>query len=417
VTLATTPSPDIDRALGARRAIEALRSGVPSAHAVALLGSLQPDIDARFEQLCQHVRDLPGSGRPAGGLLVGGGFGTGKSHLLAHLTAVADRQGFVTSAVTVSKEVPLHDLTRVGKAIIGHGTVDGAAGDVIERLAENINIASPGWAELRRHTHAGTRLDSRFAATVALFGRPGTPEELNEHLVRFWAGEPLHLPTVRRALKALGLADSYQFERISERDLWTQRIGFIARLARAAGHPGWIVTFDEAELIGRYPTRQRARSYAELGRWLRRRSPDPTAPLAAVVAITDDYEAAILDGKDDRHLPARLRARQGADDEITAGAAETGLRAIQRDLLTLKQPEQDDLDTIQDHLRALHDTAYTWQSPPAPGLPPRTTTRLRQHIRAWINQWDLYRLDPTRQLEIQTHAITTNWDEDADLSG
>jgi hypothetical protein len=187
-------------------------------------------------------------------------------------------------------------------------------------------------------------------------------------------------------------------------------------LARAAGHPGWIVTFDETELIGRYPARQRGRSYAELGRWLRRRSADPTAPLAAVVAITDDYEAAILDDKDDRRMPARLRTGKGPDDDLLAGAAETGIRAIQRDLLPLRPPKPHDLEAIQDRLRSLHDTAYTWQAPPAPGLPPRTTTRLRQHIRAWINQWDLYRQDPTQQVDIQTHAPATNWDEDPDLS-
>ena len=417
MTLTATPlQPEIDSSLSARRTIEALRSGVPSAHAVALLGSLQPDIDARFEQLCVQVRDLPSSGRPAGGLLVGGGFGTGKSHLLAHLCAIADRQGFVTSAVTVSKEVPLHDVVRVGKAVISGGSVDGAPGDIIERLAETVDTSGPAWAELRRHTHTASRIDSRFAVSVALYQRPGTPEELNEHLIRFWAGEPLHLPTVRRTLKTLGLAASYHFERVTDRELWAQRIGFMARLARAAGHPGWIVTFDEAELIGRYPARQRALSYAELGRWLRRRSADPTAPLGSVVAITDDYEAAILEGKDDRRLPAMLRSRMGPDDQVTAGAAETGIKAIQRDLLILEAPGQSDLDAIQDRLRSLHDTAYTWQAPQAAGLPPRTTTRLRQHIRAWINQWDLYRQDPTQQLDIQTRQTTTTWDEDPDLS-
>ena len=282
---------------------------------------------------------------------------------------------------------------------------------MIERLADQIDVNHARWADVHSQVR---KFDPRFAASVALYGRPGTPDEINEHLIRFWAGEPLHLPTVRGALKSIGQAEAYTFERITDRDLWAQRVGFAARLARAAGHPGWIVTFDEAELIGRYPSRQRLRSYAELGRWLRRRPADPTAPFGSVVAITDDYQAAILDHKGDRNLPGQLPHR--LQDPQTAGAAELGIRLIQRDLLQLQPATTHNLDTIRAQLQTLHATAYNWAPPPAPGLSPRTTNQLRHHIRAWINQWDIYRRYPTTQPETELHQIPTNWDEEPALS-
>ena len=410
MTASLAPTANID-ALAARRAVEAFRSGVPSTTAIASLDSLQPDINNRFSDLCSELRSLPGSGRPAKGLLIGGGFGTGKTHLLAHLRAQAARDGFVTSVVTISKEVPLHDPVRVGRAILASATLDGVPRDVIERLADQIDVNDARWADLNSSVR---RLDTRFAASVALYGRPGTPDEINEHLIRFWAGEPLHLPTVRRALKGVDQPEQYSFERIADRDLWAQRVGFAARLARAAGHPGWVVTFDEAELIGRYPTRQRLRSYAELGRWLRRRPTDPTAPLAAVVAVTDDYQAAILDHKGDRHLPSRLPDR--LEDPHTASAAEVGIKLIQRDLLPLQAATTRNLNTIKAQLQTLHATAYNWAPPPAPGLPPRSTHQLRHHIRAWINQWDIYRRYPTFDPDTELRQIPTNWDEDPTLS-
>ena len=146
---------------------------------------------------------------------------------------------------------------------------------MIERLADQLDVNHARWADVHSQVR---KFDPRFAASVALYGRPGTPDEINEHLIRFWAGEPLHLPTVRGALKSIGQAEALQFERSHRPRSVGPEIGFAARLARATGHPGWIVTFDEAELIGRYPSRQRLRSYAELGRWLRRRPTDPTAP-------------------------------------------------------------------------------------------------------------------------------------------
>jgi len=395
----------------ARRAVEAFRSGVPSTTAITSLDSLQPDVDSRFSDLCSELRQLPGSGRPAKGLLIGGGFGTGKTHLLAHLRAQAARSGFVTSAVTISKEVPLHDPVRVGKAVLAGATLDGAPRDVVERLADQVDVRDARWSDLTSHVR---RLDSRFGASVALYGHPRTPDEINEHVIRFWAGEPLHLPTIRRALKRIDQADNYPFERVTDRDLWAQRIGFAARLARAAGHPGWVVTLDEAELIGRYPTRQRLRSYAELGRWLRRRPADPTAPLAAVAAITDDYQAAILDHKGDHNLPSRLPYR--LEEPNTASAAALGIKLIERDLLPLRPATTRSLNTIRAQLHALHGAAYHWTPPLAPGLPPRSTNQLRHHIRAWINQWDMYRHQPTFQPDTRLQPLPANWDEDPALA-
>jgi BREX system ATP-binding protein BrxC/D len=406
ITTTSVASPGPIDSMAARRAIEALRAGVPSTVAIASRDSLQPDVDSRFSELCSELRDLPSSGRPARGLVVGGGFGTGKTHLLAQLRAQASREGFVTSAVTISKEVPLHDIVRVGKAMLASATADGAQRDVIERLADQVNVNDVGWVDLKSQVR---RLDPRFGASVALYGQPGTSDEVNEHLIRFWAGEPLHLPTVRRALTSATQAGGYSFERISERDLWAQRVGFAARLARTTGHAGWVVTFDEAELVGRYPSRQRLRSYAELGRWLRRRPADPTAPLGAVVAITDDYQAAILDHKGDRKLPSKLPYR--LDEPQTASAAELGIKIIQRDLIPLQPATPRNLQAIQTRLQNLHATAYNWTPPPAPGLPPRSTNQLRHHIRAWISQWDIYRHYPTLQPETELHQIPTTWED------
>ena len=104
----------VDRArdrLAARRAVEALRSGVPSRDAVAALGSGQSDIEDRFLGLLDGL----GSTRAAAtrGLLLGGGFGSGKSHLLEHLAHLALEHNVAVSRVVISKETPLHDPAKV----------------------------------------------------------------------------------------------------------------------------------------------------------------------------------------------------------------------------------------------------------------------------------------------------------------
>src|ERR1700693_1497677 len=108
-----------------RRAVEALRSGVPSWDAVAVLGSGQPEAEDRFTALLERA-DEPGRPVPgAQGLLLGGGFGAGKSHLLTHLGHLAMSSGFVVSTVVISKETPLHDPVKTFRAAIA-GAVDPA---------------------------------------------------------------------------------------------------------------------------------------------------------------------------------------------------------------------------------------------------------------------------------------------------
>ena len=55
------------------------------------------------------------------------------------------------------------------------------------------------------------------------------------------------------------------------------------------------------------------------------------------------------------------------------------------------------------------------------GLERLGTTRMRQYVRAWINEWDLVRLDPefTPRSEVVDHALdgATTYREDPDLEG
>ena len=73
-------------ALAYRRALEALRSGVPNQEAVKVLGCNQPQAENQFATLLRQCGDHQHPSASALGMLVSGGFGAGKSHLLSYLT-------------------------------------------------------------------------------------------------------------------------------------------------------------------------------------------------------------------------------------------------------------------------------------------------------------------------------------------
>ncbi len=400
-----------------RRAVEALRSGVPSWDAVAALGSGQAEAEDRFTSLLDGVE----AGR-AGGLLLGAGFGAGKSHLLTHLSALALDRSFAVSTVVVSKETPLHDPAKVLRAAVDTLTGPGRLGGVLADAVAALDPESGPYAELRRWVASPPAdLDERFAATLLLHerlcgGELPEADEVLDAAVRFWSGEPLRTPDLRRALKAVGASGLFSFPAVPARELARQRLRFLSRLLHAAGYAGWVVLFDEVELIGRYSLLQRGRSYAELARWSGAAKEDPGAPLATVLALTDDFEAAVLVDKDDRSVvPNRLRDKQTPEWTETAALAEKGIRALERDLLLLSAPDAAELDRAYATLKDLHGAAYDWTPPDVPGLERLGATRMRQYVRAWINAWDLVRLDPDHLPEPEVVPVTSSYSEDEAL--
>jgi len=413
---------DEDR-LAKRRAVEALRSGVPNADAVTALGSGQSDIEDRFTGLLENTAEPRSNLRGRGSMLLGAGFGEGKSHLLTHLGHLAASHGFVKSIVVISKETPLYDPAKVLRAAVESAVDPAGARDVVAETAAALDPESSGYAELLRWLRGpGRDLNERFEATLLLHqrlgsGSPGADEEYLDTIIRFWSGDPLPLPDLRRQLKAIGEAKTFTFTPVKIQDLARQRLRFLPRLLRAGGHAGWVVLFDEVELIGRYSLLQRGRSYAELARWL---DGDPTEtgdPLITVAAMTDDFETAVLLGKNDREgLPTRLRDKLTPEYAEMAALAEAGMGHIERDLLSLTPPDETELDRAYAILRELHGAAYDWEPPDVAGLERLGATRMRQYVRAWINEWDLVRLDPDYRPVTDVVDVPGDYREIAELT-
>lgn len=56
-----------------------------------------------------------------------------------------------------------------------------------------------------------------------------------------------------------------------------------------------------------------------------------------------------------------------------------------------------------------------WQPPDVTGLEPLGATRMRQYVRAWINEWDLVRLDPGYRPDTEAIEVASDYCESPDL--
>ncbi len=408
----TTAAVGVSPSVAKRRAIEALRAGVPSREAVAATGSGQAAVEDRFAAL----RDAAAAGDPAG-LLLGGGFGAGKSHLLEHLARLALEAGFTVSRVVISKETPLYDPAKVFAAAAESAVMSGRPRPAIVEACAAIDPDSRAYAELLRWaTSASSGLNERFPATLELYAQVRQRDAAFANtIVRFWSGDPIAVPELRRRLKEIGDARP-SLSPVTVRELGGQRLRFAAKLFTAAGSAGWVILFDEVELIGRYSLQQRARSYAEIARWVRGEHGGPGVPIAAVLAMTDDFEAAVITGRNDRELvPEKLRAKQTPEAAALAAAAVQGMKIIDREMQLLTAPDEAELAAAYARLKELHGEVFGWLPPDVSGLERLGATRMRQYVRTWINEWDLIRLDPSYQPETEMIDIASDYREDPDL--
>ena len=395
---------DTDRlSIECRRALESLRNGVPNRDAVRALGSNQTEAERIFLEKLASVAESSKDGKQVPGLLIAGGFGAGKSHLLDYFKHLAVEKNFVCSRVVISKETSLFDPTKMFLAAIDGALIPGLTGESIGEIALQIQPDSQRYAEfLEWAKGSASGLSDLFKATILLHEKLNDDRELMDQITNFWSGEKLAVSRIRQALKQIGCSGMYSLKTVKVKDMALQRFKFVSRLILAAGYAGWVLLIDELELVGRYSLLQRGRSYAELARWMGRVKGEVYPGLFAVAAVTDDFGLAVLQEKSDRDIVgAKFRAKETDEFNTLAKRAETGMRIIEREALTLARPDEATLKHTYRRLKEIHATAYDWDPPEILTAERAMSRRMRSYVRRWVNEWDLKRLYPGAELAME----------------
>lgn len=232
------PVLDLDApAADLRQALEALRLGVvPAAGLEALTVAREAELAA--------IRDLVASAR--GLLLLSGGYGTGKTHLIEVAENRALSSGMLVARATFDPvEVPPSHPLRLYRALARGIRYPGGTATGLQPLLEKL-------AGSRAHrTHDGERFHRYL--TPAAWSLEFGDDVLVEDLVAWVEGQ---LPQVNRELTGdlrrfgwpgpslLALPDYRTFGQIM-----AYLLGGIATWARDAGYRGLLVLVDEAEYL------------------------------------------------------------------------------------------------------------------------------------------------------------------------
>ncbi|HXZ17849.1 MAG TPA: BREX system ATP-binding domain-containing protein [Roseiarcus sp.] len=397
----------------ARGAIEALRAGVPNRAAIRLLGERGGALVNSFLDSLQQCSQGLDTGRQPNGVLVWGGFGAGKSHLLGYMRELALERNFAVSLVPVSKETPMFDPGRLFAAAVRTAEVQGANDDlmtvVLSRLKPNTEPFErlEDWAT--REAQAGS-LSTIFPALLWLIPHLG-PDE-HARIARFFGGGRLNATVARSWLREKGAAKLFDIRPTKEKELARQRIRFAPRLMSSSGLAGWCLLLDEVELIGRYSLLQRGRSYAELAGWFGRADTDAFAGIVTVAAFTDDYIDQMFDTRrDEERIAPALEQKGLVSQALLAGRLMSEMRSMPG--VRLSAPDEEARRDAQKRIGDLYSVAYKWTPPPL-AITRSAQYSMRQHIKSWITEWDIERLFGERP-NIEVKSTPTDYTPSEDL--
>ncbi|MFN8559015.1 MAG: hypothetical protein U0531_17300 [Dehalococcoidia bacterium] len=91
------------------------------------------------------------------------------------------------------------------------------------------------------------------------------------------------------------------------------------------------------------------------------------------------------------------------------------MNAVRREAADLRPLDRAALRRSYEQVRALYAQAYGWDPPDVRALERLSSTRMREHVRSWVTEWDLMRLYPGFRPEMEVEEVVLSYAESPDL--
>ncbi len=378
--------------VASRRAVEALRAGVPSRAVVERLGTTHGDVEHAFSV----ALDALAQGEPTEPIVVTGNFGTGKSHLLEFTRYEAQKRGCVTSAVTVGPETPLSRPGVVLEAISEAAEIRGMEGDLRRSLSASLRTDSDRFADLRLWPRNNS-LHDRFAALLHLY-EEWQDDEDRQRILADLTGKTFPAGELKKRLREIRQLAGYDLRKAPHKvTLPHPRILVQSQFYRACKCSGWVIFFDELERLRSFNVKQRMLAYSEIA-WWAQVARTPGSGILPVFATT----GALADT-----VRTDLGKGYGSGSDSAGASPVRSVIALLdgSSSFILSPPTPEQSAELQYKVRDLYREAFGEAPETIVRNPAEVYTDLRREIRQWITRWDLQRLYPDYTPEIQADEL------------
>ena len=330
----------------ARAIIEALRSGVPSKAVGSYFSEARPALLKRIHDALSAVA----SEGKSGGMVIVGKYGEGKTHLLNAVDVYASSANMVVSHICLGRESPMDKLPVIYSKIMASTYLPGHTLPGFTNELNSLTLNSALAKEML--LFATTKLETnKLYYVLDAFLRSDNAED-RYRLLSDMQGDLMPNSTLRMMAKAV-CPDKVRFNiPFAKSKHMKDYFLFMSHLFRSLGYDGWVILFDETELMGRMSKKARMLSYANIYDFLY-----PNKKLEStysLFALSASYEEDVIEGKSEYENAAMLFP----DDRRIKVALDALKRGVK--LLPLTKEE---MHVVFEKLIDFHEKAYDWKSP------------------------------------------------------
>ena len=331
----------------ARHIIEALRSGVPSRAVGEYFTEARPGMLKKVQGRLEEVRE---TGR-SDGMIITGRYGEGKTHLLNTVFNMAFSANMAVSLVSLGKETPMDKPYLLYQKLIANTYLPGSAQPGFRPKLEALTQGSAISGELLAYTAKELETDKLYYLLKALLGTQDDEERAS--FLADLEGDFTTGAAIKRSYRRITGSVAKFNQNFSKRKHSMDYFAFLSHLFRQLGYDGWVLLFDEAELMGRLGKKTRLKSYVEMQNFLQ-----PSARLESVFslfALSASYEDDVIQKK---HEFANAEEAYAEDPDMLR-AAQATLNAMQNapELAPLTKAE---ITQILMSIQEFHGMAYDW---------------------------------------------------------
>jgi len=363
----------------AMHVIEALRSGVPSRTVGAYFSEARPGM---LNRIRTRMDAVTASGK-SDGMIFRGSYGEGKTHMLNTIFSIASEKNMVVSYVSLGKETPMHLPHLLYSKLIANTYLPGTEQPGFRQKLEEIAPGSGVAGEMLAYTATGLETNKIFFVLKDMWETQD--EEERERFLADLEGDFVSTALVKRVFRRVTGKPAQFNQNFTKTKHCGDYFAFMSTLFRSLGYAGWVILFDEAELIGRLGKKARAKSYSTMQSFLR-----PSAKLEAVFSVfafSSSFTEEVIDKKHEFENAEDIFA----DDATALKASKATLNAIV-DAPELASLSKAEILRVLESIQEFHGMAYDWE----PQIDPETIYDgtegagylLRTRIRAAIELLD-----------------------------
>ena len=387
------------RDLEATRIVETLRSGVTS-----------PDLAATFcygrEALLERVeRDLSAvkADGESRGMVIRGEYGEGKTHLLNAVMNQALKARFAVSLVVLSKETPFNRLDYVYPRLISNTFLPGESEPGIMPLFRDLRPDGPEAQDLLSFAESELHPKVYYVLYDYLYAADAYMQHLLEGDL---SGTFLPTSTVKSIHRTISGRPA-RITRFSPKAGTIDYVKLVSEAIAERGYSGWVILFDEFELVGSLGPLARADAYLNMAPFLG--LPGSSHRLDSTLtmfSVAGRYWPDILLRErrpETSDIPARLELRGRTSD---AKIVERVFRFLLREAVPLDMLTEGEVGKMLSVLAGTHGRAYSWEAvlDVQEALEATKHARLRTRIRYALEKLDLEYLYK-RESEVVTREL------------